>query len=534
MAATLMMLMLAAAASSAASEGLTLQAAQAAVAAAEQALVRAQVQLIEAHRRQAEQQQQLLSHQQQPHHRQPMSSDVGLPNGTYRGLCSNCTMYDLTLACLCKGQAADLVATSIRPRSACANPDNISANAYGYLTCEWREAPPPRVGNLTRGGLDDIHRTCRIVNDITFIAPQYSREGAVLLSHPIGNVSVEHQAQACCDLCTAHTRGSSADGSVAAEGKSEGGKSCRAWTILGRHWADPSNPTDFAINGSNAFCHLVNTAATAYPASSGMGQWGPEASNVISGFPLASDAGSFCPALWIDGTSLPYGDEEMALDVGCATLAPHGSTDKPSAFPRKWEGYRGNAWFFLPPASNHSSDGEAEGEGEETPPHAHAQRCNCKCDGSSGCWSATCTGPTMTAAMAATHITGRPWIVFIHGGEFHDWNGISAYYAMLSSKVARAAGMGVLAVDYRNLAASPPVGYPGQIQDIVQALQWLQIQGASELFLYGDSSGGIQVVQTLLYVQHANLNLTVTSAATFSAWLDLTDSSPTCVIMRLS
>ena len=186
----MLMLMLAAAANSAAAEGLTLQAAQAAVAEAEQALARAQVQLIEAHSRQAEQQQLLLqSRQQQPHHGQPMSSDVGLPNGTYRASCTNCTLYDLTLACLCRDQAAALVATSIRPRSACANPDNISANAYGYLTCEWREAPPPRVGNLTRGGMDDIHRTCRIVNDITFIAPQYSREGAVLLSHPIGNFS---------------------------------------------------------------------------------------------------------------------------------------------------------------------------------------------------------------------------------------------------------------------------------------------------------------------------------------------------------
>eukprot|EP01049_Picozoa_sp_SAG25_P016826 SAG25_NODE_4048_length_902_cov_0.829390_1_plen_72_part_10 len=71
---------------------------------------------------------------------------------------------------------------------------------------------------------------------------------------------------------------------------------------------------------------------------------------------------------------------------------------------------------------------------------------------------------------------------------------------MLASKVAKASGFGVLSVDYRSLAASPPVGYPGQILDQIQALQWLHLQGASELFLLGDSSGGIQVVQTLLYI----------------------------------
>jgi hypothetical protein len=377
------------------------------------------------------------------HQLQAQTSGVGLPNGTYRESCTNCTMYDQTLACLCKAgrqtavdnASATMVATSIRPRSTCANPDNISTNAHGYLSCQWRDAPPPRVGNLTRGGADDIHLTCRILHDITFMAPQYSRDGAVLSAHPIGNTSAGHQAQRCCDLCTAYNRRRDGSGSGSADNNST---TCRAWTIMGRRWVDPSSSSNFAINGSMAVCYLIETATTAYPASAGMGQWGPQASNVISGFPLASDAGSYCPALWIDGTSLPYGDEEMAAGVSCATLAGKGSDDQPVSFPRKWAGYRGNAWFFLPPeekeeeeegglrqrtsSAGHSRAGAAGRTGSGLGAAGRRRvlpQCNCKCDGSPGCWSATCSGPTMNATMAAEHIRGRPWIVFIHGGEFH-------------------------------------------------------------------------------------------------------------------
>ena len=41
---------------------------------------------------------------------------------------------------------------------------------------------------------------------------------------------------------------------------------------------------------------------------------------------------------------------------------------------------------------------------------------------------------------------GKPWMVFIHGGEFKFYNNINANYAMLSARVALDAGMGVLAV----------------------------------------------------------------------------------------
>ena len=109
---------------------------------------------------------------------------------------------------------------------------------------------------------------------------------------------------------------------------------------------------------------------------------------------------------------------------------------------------------------------------------------------------------------------------------------INGGYGFLSSHVANAAGMGVLAVDYRSAAR-----YPDGIHDIVQACQWLTTKGASEIFLYGDSSGGTIVAETLLWIAHhrlANnsLNISISAAATFSAWLDFTASSPTYESIR--
>ena len=76
------------------------------------------------------------------------------------------------------------------------------------------------------------------------------------------------------------------------------------------------------------------------------------------------------------------------------------------------------------------------------------------------------------------------------------------------------------------------------INDVLQAVGWLQEQGASSVSLYGDSSGATQVVQTLLLLAHRKntgegFAPHITSAITFSAWLDLTgyeaaSASPHC------
>jgi acetyl esterase/lipase len=117
-------------------------------------------------------------------------------------------------------------------------------------------------------------------------------------------------------------------------------------------------------------------------------------------------------------------------------------------------------------------------------------------------------------------------------GDFRYYNNINGGYGFLSSHVAKAAGMGVLAVDYRSASQ-----YPDGIRDIVQACQWLTAKGASDIFLYGDSSGGTIVAETLLWIAHhrlANnsLNVSISGAATFSAWLDFTASSPTYESIR--
>ena len=52
-----------------------------------------------------------------------------------------------------------------------------------------------------------------------------------------------------------------------------------------------------------------------------------------------------------------------------------------------------------------------------------------------------------------------------------------ANYAETNSKVAAAAGMGVLAIDYRSLARVPvPALYPEPIEDVVAALVWLKVR----------------------------------------------------------
>jgi acetyl esterase/lipase len=105
-----------------------------------------------------------------------------------------------------------------------------------------------------------------------------------------------------------------------------------------------------------------------------------------------------------------------------------------------------------------------------------------------------CHGPTLSDESAAALIRGKPWMVFVHGGEFKFYSNINANYAMLSSRVARAANMGVLNVDFRTLSSNNPTKFPGALHDLVQAFQWLQSFGPSALYLYGDSSGGTQAI----------------------------------------
>ena len=69
--------------------------------------------------------------------------------------------------------------------SACTQPPFVH-NRNGYLSCDWKRAPPPRVGdlvgNLTAGATD---QQCRVVKQYTFLAEQYRRDEEPLAVLPI-------------------------------------------------------------------------------------------------------------------------------------------------------------------------------------------------------------------------------------------------------------------------------------------------------------------------------------------------------------
>jgi hypothetical protein len=65
------------------------------------------------------------------------------------------------------------------------------------------------------------------------------------------------------------------------------------------------------------------------------------------------------------------------------------------------------------------------------------------------------------------------------------YDDISGNYAMLSSRIAKDSGMGVLAVDYRTTDSNNPHRFPEAIHDVIDGFEWLKSMGASELYLYG-------------------------------------------------
>lgn len=109
--------------------------------------------------------------------------------------------------------------------------------------------------------------------------------------------------------------------------------------------------------------------------------------------------------------------------------------------------------------------------------------------------------------------------------------------AILAAQVAQA-GIGVLAVDYRTakghnlpwdgIGGAP---WPAAVNDIIQACEWLTLVGASNVSIFGDSSGGTIVYETLLMMAQRRPTArpaatTISSVITFSAWLDLTCANP--------
>lgn len=122
----------------------------------------------------------------------------------------------------------------------------------------------------------------------------------------------------------------------------------------------------------------------------------------------------------------------------------------------------------------------------------------------------------------ATDTTAR--ILYLHGGgyEFYSPHDI---YRPVTTRLAHASGMPVLVVDYR---LSPEYRHPAQVEDGIQALQWLAENGpngaskATKLFLAGDSAGGgLAIALGIYFRDHPIPGVTIAGIAAVSPWTDL-------------
>eukprot|EP00035_Acanthoeca_spectabilis_P001959 m.83978 g.83978 ORF g.83978 m.83978 type:complete len:758 (-) comp11259_c0_seq2:79-2352(-) len=362
---------------------------------------------------------------------------------------------------------------------------NVS-NEAGYLTCDWSDAAPPRVGeyaySLTSTHQShQVNKNCRVIPQYTFLAPQMKRRG-----DPVGSVYVgtfdtlKDQQRQCCSLCHTSSR--------------NGGAPCKAWTLL-------------EAGTEAATCYFVATASTAYPTSE---------PNIVSGYVVQSDPATLCQSKFQSNTGF-WGDRLMAPGTNCLMLPPQNGTAFPAWW---WDGKRdrGTSWLFFP-------------TGQPGP-----SQCECIITAPQ---TTQCKAPNATEKNITDLVQGKPWIVFTHGGFFEFYDGKDANYAETNSKVVAASGIGVLAPDFRELAGRPqPFSWKQQLEDIIASLLWLHAHGASRLYIYGDSSGGALTIQTLLYMAKKRLaakragnpdpfnGLNISAAGTFSGWFDMSDSFP--------
>ena len=120
----------------------------------------------------------------------------------------------------------------------------------------------------------------------------------------------------------------------------------------------------------------------------------------------------------------------------------------------------------------------------------------------------------------------RRRILYIHGGSWVS--GSPSGYRAFLSRVSRASGAVVLAVDYR-LAPEHP--FPAGLDDCVAAYQWMRQHGpegeapAGAAFLMGDSAGGNLALASLLKAGDSSLPLPQAVVA-ISPATDFTCGSP--------
>ncbi len=117
-----------------------------------------------------------------------------------------------------------------------------------------------------------------------------------------------------------------------------------------------------------------------------------------------------------------------------------------------------------------------------------------------------------TPGVSPSHV-----ILYLHGGGYVV--GSLATHRDLGARLGRAAGMRVLAIDYR-LAPEHP--HPAAVEDAVGAYRWLLAQDVApgRIALAGDSAGGGLTLATLIALRDRGLPLPRCGVC-FSPWVDL-------------
>eukprot|EP01049_Picozoa_sp_SAG25_P009246 SAG25_NODE_898_length_4869_cov_112.186373_3_plen_118_part_00 len=83
---------------------------------------------------------------------------------------------------------------------------------------------------------------------------------------------------------------------------------------------------------------------------------------------------------------------------------------------------------------------------------AAAPPCHCSCDGTY-CQEGECDGGALNATTRQRIISGRPWAVFVHGGDFTDYTPITGFYSQLTSRIVRVSGMGACHTDVHDASS---------------------------------------------------------------------------------
>lgn len=102
------------------------------------------------------------------------------------------TAFNSTAQLLWVRQNASAIKTSLSLAS-CRGARQLT-NSNGHLSCDWKLVPPPRVGEIIYGkskyGQQSVEESCRFVDHVTFVAPQYKRPADPIASIPSINISL--------------------------------------------------------------------------------------------------------------------------------------------------------------------------------------------------------------------------------------------------------------------------------------------------------------------------------------------------------